>query len=160
MPTNPNYQSGEAHQAAKCRFKQATCHKCKKKYRIAKVCWSSQAGMVPQRQEETHPGHQVEQEDNSEVYTMYNLPRAKVDPIQVVVQIGDEELLMEVDLGTSLSIISEETYCSLTKTPALLPIQARLRTCIGEPLPVLGSITVPIHHNHQQKILPLLLVKG
>ena len=59
----------EAHPAAKCRFKQASCHKYKKKGHIAKVCWSSQAGMVPQKQEETHPVHQVEQEDNSEVYT-------------------------------------------------------------------------------------------
>ena len=75
-------------------------------------------------------------------------------------QIGDQELPMEATTGASLSIISEETYCSLTKTPALLPTQARLHTYTGELLPVLGSITVPVHHNHQQKILPLLVVKG
>ena len=103
---------------------------------------------MPQRQEETHPAHQVEQEDNSEVYTMYNLPGATVDPIRVVVQIGDQEVPMEVDTGASLSIISEEMYCSLTKTPALLPTQARLCTYTGELLPVLGSITVPVRHNH------------
>ena len=138
---------------------EGTCHKCKTKGHIVKVCWSSQAGLVPQRQEETHPVHQVEQEDNSEVYTMYNLPGAKVDPIRVV-QIGDQELPMEVDIGASLSIISEGTYCSLTKIPALLPTQARLHTYTGELLPVLGLITIPVHHNHQQKILPLLVVKG
>ena len=38
MPTNPCYRCGEAHQAAKCKFKQATCHKCKKKGHIVKVC--------------------------------------------------------------------------------------------------------------------------
>ena len=48
MRTNPCYRCGEAHQAAKCRFKQATCHKCKKKGHIAKVCRSSQVGLVPQ----------------------------------------------------------------------------------------------------------------
>ena len=42
----------------------------------------------------------------------------------------------------------------------MLPTQARLHTYTGELLPVLGSITVPVHHNYQQKILPLLVVKG
>ena len=116
--------------------------------------------MAPQRHEETRPVHQVTQEDSSEVYTMYNLPGAQLDPIQVVVWIGDQELPMEVDTGASLSIISEQTYHSLIKAPALLPTQARLRTYTGEPLPVLGLITVLVHHNNQQKILPLLVVKG
>ena len=91
---------------------------------------------------------------------MYNLPGAQIDPIQVVVWIGDQELPMEVDTGASLSIISEQTYHSLIKAPALLPTQARLRTYTGEPMPVLGLITVPVHHNNQQKTLPLLVVKG
>ena len=42
----------------------------------------------------------------------------------------------------------------------MLPTQARLRTYTGEPLSVLGSITVAVHHNHQQRTLPLLVVKG
>ena len=116
--------------------------------------------MVPRRQNDTRTIHQLEQEDNSEVYTMYNLQGAKVDPIRVVVRIGDQELPMEVDTGASLSIISEETYHSLTKTPALLPTQARLCTYTGEPLPVLDSITVAVHYKHQQRTLPLLVVKG
>ena len=60
--------------------------------------------MAPQRHEETRHVHQVTQEDSSEVYTMYNLPGAQIDPIQVVVWIGDQELPMEVDTGASLSI--------------------------------------------------------
>ena len=91
---------------------------------------------------------------------MYNLPGAQIDPIQVDMWIGDQELPMEVDTGASLSIISEQTYHSLIKAPALLLTQARLRTYTGEPMPVLGLITVPVHHNNKQKILPLLVVKG
>ena len=63
MPTNPYYQFGETHPAAKCRFKQAKCHKCNKNGYIMKVCRSSQAGMVLQRQEENHPVHQVEHKE-------------------------------------------------------------------------------------------------
>lgn len=63
-------------------------------------------------------------------------------------QIRDQELPMEVDTGALLSIISEETYCFLIKITALLPTQARLHTYTKEPLPVLGSITVPVHQSN------------
>lgn len=76
-----------------CRFKQAICHKCKKKGHIAKERHSSQAGIVPQRQphpSETHPVHQIAQEESSEeLNAMYNFPGAQINPIQVVVNIGD-----------------------------------------------------------------------
>ena len=84
MANQPCFRCGGAHPPAKCRFKQASCHKCNKKGHIARACRSSQAGMAPQRHEETRPVHQVTQEDSSEVYTMYNLPGAQIDPIQVV----------------------------------------------------------------------------
>ena len=136
MPTNACYRCGEAHQAAICRQ-----HVINVRRRA--ILQSSQAGLVPQRQEEIHPVHQVEQVNNSEVYTMYNFPGAKVDLIWEVVQIGDQELLMKVDTGASLSVIIEETYCFLTKTPALLPTQARLRTYTAVCCSVFGWYT---HH--------------
>ena len=74
--------------------------------------------------------------------------------------IGNQDLLMEVDTGASLSIISEKTYSSLHNAPQLQSTEARLRTYTGESLPVLGSITVTVHHNNQQKTLPLLIVQG
>ena len=75
---------------------------------------------------------------------------------QTVVGIGNQNLLMEVDTGVSLSIISEETYSSLDNASQLQPTGARLRTYTVESLPVLGSITVSVHHNHQVTTLPLL----
>ena len=65
-------------------LKKAMCHKCKKKGHIAKSWLSRQAGVVPWRQNDTRPVHQLEQEDNSEVYTMYNLQGAKVDPSELL----------------------------------------------------------------------------
>ena len=40
-------------------------------------------------------------------------------PIQAVVGIGNQDLLMEVYTGASLSIISEKTYSSLHNVPQL-----------------------------------------
>lgn len=91
---------------------------------------------------------------------MYNLPGPQINPIQVVVYIKDQELPMEVDTGASLYIIIEETHCSLTKAPELQPIKARLCAYTGESLHIVGSTTVPFHHNHQQHVFPLVVVKG
>ena len=74
-----------------------------------------------QRQKEIIPVHQVVQEDSLGVYTMYNLPKAQINTIQVVVWIGNQELSVEVDNSASLSTISEETYHSLIKAPVLQP---------------------------------------
>ena len=68
MPTNQCYQCGKLIQQLNADLSKQRVINIKKGH-IAKVRWSSQAGMVPQKQEETHPVHQVEQEDNSEVYT-------------------------------------------------------------------------------------------
>ena len=67
---------------------------------------------------------------------------------------------MEIDTGASLSTISQKTYRSLNNASQLQSTEARQCTYTGEPLPVQGSITVSVHHNHQQKTLPLLVVGG
>ena len=150
-----------------CRFKQATCHKCNKRGHIARVCHNSQPSNRQGQPSRSGSLHQISQaqeapEDDStdEVYALYNLPGSRTKPIQAVVGIGNQDLLMEVDTGASLSIISEKTYSSLHNAPQLQSTEARLRTHTGESLPVLGSITVTVHHNNQQKTLPLLIVQG
>ena len=166
----PCYRCGGNHRADMCRFKQATCHKCNKRGHIARVCHNSQIKLPSNRQgQPSRSGslHQISQaqeapEDDStdEVYALYNLPGSRTKPIQAVVGIGNQDLLMEVDTGASLSIISEKTYSSLHNAPQLQSTEARLLTYTGESLPVLGSITVTVHHNNQQKTLPLLIVQG
>ena len=82
------------------------------------------------------------------VYALYNLPGSRTKSIQNVVDIGNQDLMMEVDTGASISIISEKTYSFNA-----LSTKARLHTYTGESLPVLHSITVSVHHNHKQKTL-------
>ena len=48
IPGKPCYRCGGPHSSAKCRFKEASCHLCKKTGHIAKMCSSSQ--MSPQKQ--------------------------------------------------------------------------------------------------------------
>ena len=138
----PCYRCGGNHRADICKFKQATCHKCNKKGHIAKVCHSSQTKPPSNRQGQPPRNsslHQILQaqealEDDStdEVYALYNLPGSQTKPIQTIVSIGNQDLLMEVDTGASLSIISKKTYSSLNNAPQLQSTEVRLHTYTGQ----------------------------
>ena len=78
---------------------------------------------------------------------MYNIPGSRVNPIQVTLSIENQDVLMEVDTGASLTIMSEKAYRALPQAPELQPTEARLHTYTGENLPVLGSIPVSVSHN-------------
>ena len=62
----------------------------------------------------------------------------KGQPIVVTVKINGSELLMEVDTGASLSIISECIYHSLIALPELNSIHVTLHTYTGESIIILG----------------------
>ena len=91
---------------------------------------------------------------------MFTLPSSKQDPIQITVDVDNFLLSMELDTGVSLSIISETVYKNLPSVPKLEPTSASLTTYTGEPIKVLGSTTVKVCHNGQEKCSPLLVVSG
>ena len=73
------------------------------------------------------------------------------------------EVEMEVDTGASATIMSEATCRRLwpkAKAPLLQPTQARLQTYTGEPLTVLGAITVDVQYHKQSATLSLVVVRG
>ena len=162
LPANTQcYRCGGNHKASSCTFKESACHHCKKKGHLAKMCRNRRD---PSTGKSTSKGmHQVTLDDEGtqdDVYRMYNLPGPQTNPIQVTVSIENQDVLMEVDTGASLSVISEATYKSLSTVLPLQPTQAKLCTYTGESLGVLGSISVSVLHNQQQKQLSLLVVSG
>jgi len=59
--------------------------------------------------------------DDADIYTMFTLPSSKVDPIKIVVKLDNTPILMELDTGASLSIISYDVYKILPLQPILQP---------------------------------------
>ena len=53
----------------------------------------------------------LDDDETEDVYRMYNLP---ANPIQVTVSIEGQDVLMKVETGASLSVVSEMTYMSLS----------------------------------------------
>ena len=89
--------------------------------------------------------------------------RRSAQPLTVRMLFNAIEVEMEVDTGASATIMSEATYRRLwpkAKAPLLQPTQARLQTYTGEPLTVLGAITVDVQYHKQSATLSLVVVRG
>ena len=70
---------------------------------------------------------------------------------------------MEVDIGASLSIISEETYSRLwpeKKKPSLEESNITLRTYSGEQLAIKGTLQVDVEYKDQKAHLQLVVATG
>ena len=79
----------------------------------------------------------------------------------VELTLNKANVVMEVDTGVSVSLLSESTYRRLWPAATRLPLSpsdARLHTYSGELIKVLGTTSVTIRYRGQVKQLPLLIV--
>ena len=105
------------HAAKDCKFKDATCHACGKRGHIAPACRSNPA-MKPQVNQQprstphggTHLIQQAPSDDSdTEKYYRFRLSAPAANPIEVTVHVEGKPLIMELDTGAAMSIISEDT---------------------------------------------------
>ena len=177
---------GGNHNQANCSFINEECFYCHKKGHISAVCFqkrrdSKQPRRSPQDQQYQHserkqnkiprrfekkPTHKVEETTESEQsseYQMYNCHTVESQPLCVELLIQGALLSMEVDTGATLSIISRQTYDTAwtgTQVPPIKPSNVKLRTYMGEGIPVDGAIEVDVSYQDQKAHLNLLVVAG
>ena len=156
------YRCGGDHYATKCKFIAADCRLCGKKGHLARVCRSrkekpqqqknppkAKTGHPPQPQQNNkqHPTHNLDHkshplpmgDSDQEDYPLFTLPSAG-KPIVVSVSVNKVDLSMELDTGASLSIMSQDTYSSLSSTlPPLSPSHVILTTYTGEKIKPVGA---------------------
>ena len=85
---------------------------------------------------------------------------SSVHPITVKLQVNHRKLTMEVDTGAAVSIISEETQKKLFPDARLIRAPVKLRTYTGEPMPVVGEMSVEVKYGSQTSRLTLIVVEG
>ena len=91
---------------------------------------------------------------------MYNLTGTSIKPLKVTVTVDNEELVVEVDTGVSVSIISEEIYDRLWpngEKPSLLESDITLRTYSGEQLAIKRTLKVDVQYKDQNAQLQLVV---
>lgn len=137
-----------------CKFREATCHNCGKPGHIAPVCRSAKKPQNPKRPIRPRRPQtkfvEVEQQDSaeetelsgSEDLALFTVGANSSTPIELEVQINNQPLIMELDTGADVSIISEKTYKSTLAHMKLQPLSTPLSTYTGECMKVLGKIQV------------------
>ena len=141
--------------------------KCKKKGHIARVCRSRPPRQTTTpRQQASHSVRQVGEESDIDVedslqpILTVQQRSDRTPPIQVHVEIDKCTVAMEVDTGTSVSLMGEAMYRELWPRRGLGSTTIRLQTYSKEPIAVVGSTDVQVCYEGQIAVLPLIVVKG
>ena len=168
------YRCGKDHHPSKCRFKDATCHYCKKKGHIVANCQkkarkSSEKFSNPtssqQGKQKVHVLDTEEPDEEQDIYPLFAVnPSCHKNPYMVTVQLNGLEVKMELDTGASLSVISEDVYTQLKNikgsTLNLQDTKLTLKSYTGEIIPVLGTLSVEVKYKDFCRHLSVIVVKG
>ena len=74
------------------------------------------------------------------------------------VTINGKSVTVEIDTGSSVSIISDSVFSSVFKTATLQETEIKLCTYSGKQLPIKGKITCEVNYEGQIYTLPLIVL--
>ena len=104
------------HLSHQCGFREAVCHKCRKRGHLAKVCRSakvpSQRG-GPSRNTKWVATQLEENQEIEEEQFVHQIGSSSAPPYQVQLTVNNKQVVMEVDTGAAVSIMSYKTYMKL-----------------------------------------------
>ena len=153
------YRCGrDNHLAAQCPHLETTCFLCGKKGHLKKLCRSGKSQRTERKGTKTDL--KLLQADDEEAEQMLQHIPSGSKPFQLTLVVEGKEVIMELDTGAGVSLVSEETYQRYWPGRALQHSTVRLRTYTGESLEVLGEMEVKVVHEIQMMTLPLVVVKG
>ena len=105
----------------------------------------------------------VLEEVDEELYKMFTLRDRSSEPIVVKCLPNGVPMDMEYDTGVSLLVICQDTYTKFSKSSCIGDLEkteVKLKTSMGESIPVLSKIRMHMKHEGQEEVLPVLVVKG
>ena len=116
------YRCGNtSHTGQDFRFREAVCHKCKKRSHLARVCRSSSSSYRSNRRPTrwvesevtTADKRSLSPEPDDILGNVYAVGCSRVSPYKATLELEGQPVTMEVDTGAAVSIISQKTHASL-----------------------------------------------
>ena len=150
--------NGTSHLASKCKYKSYECNNCKRIGHLSKACRSAKINY----NENQEINSQGVDHTSGEVNTLFHVNDAMVNkvvqPYRVTMLIEDVPIVMELDTGSGLSVISYETYCKYFDKITLQDTDCVMRSYSNQILNVKGKLQVSVSHNNQRENLDLYVV--
>ncbi|XP_069114565.1 uncharacterized protein [Argopecten irradians] len=159
------FRCGKQHSPATSRYKDIECYSCGKTGHLQRQSgvtrcqtrrpFRKHTGRGRGKGRPTSSTNYVEAEED-EVYTMFHASHSK-DAYMTTVQHENKSIVMEIDTGASLSVISQRTPDEIVDQGVEIKVQPcdrKLRTYLGEPIPVVGKCLVSVVCNSQSKNCP------
>ena len=85
-------------------------------------------------------------DSDSDEHYLFKLHESSSNPMEVTVIVEDKPLVMEVDTGAAMSIISEATQAKLFPHLKLHKSKVVLKTYTDEPIQVKGQVNVHVNY--------------
>eukprot|EP00731_Ephydatia_muelleri_P023099 Em0015g682a len=156
------------HQAEHCRFKNAVCYRCYKKGHIEAKCKTrqdkEQTKWMEEQGEDECKGHRYHVIDTLCEETMGSVFKSQdtsgTSVYRVKMEINGEMLMMEIDTGAAVSLISEDTYRKKFSKLQLTASAVRLVTYTTQRIEVCGEVRVRVRLGDQEKHCRLVVVAG
>ena len=148
------------HKAKDCRHKNVKCYMCHKTGHLSSVCRSTTANPGRGNSQHVRWIEEPSQQNNDVDSTIFSSFRKSPNPFTVELTVQAKPLKFEIDTGASVTLISEETYNEHCQNTPLQKSSLTLRTYTGQPLQVLGQLTVDVSYHSQQGSYTLYVVKG
>jgi len=124
-PTGKCFSCGGDHFRNKCKFRNATCHKCKKVGHIARVC----------KQTSVH---------STDIQSCLSMGFNADLLYRAVKFINGTNLKFILDTGSTISIISEKLYRKHFSNIKIQPFSGMITAASGHGLPIKGTITLKV----------------
>ena len=167
------------HKSLDCPAKGKTCSCCGKLNHFAQVCRSREANSKLQSKNDWKPRenrqvHHIDDqssqsdESSSQVWSItYTLNKVKSYVKQIfmptaLILIMQELISFNIDTGSQVDIIDEETFKKLKRKPVLSNCKTTLYAYMGkEPIHVLGQFETRVKYNHNPyKSITFIVTKG
>lgn len=138
-----------------CKFRKARCSACGKKGHQADVCRSSHKMDV----DLTHDAASVSEAgtDGHEVALVQALLPPSPHKMFLEVRINDQEVQLQIDTGSAVTIINWPTYEKLG-SPPLHPFNTKLRSFTNDVISVEGAFTARVQYGQQTISARILVV--
>ncbi|XP_032075671.1 uncharacterized protein K02A2.6-like, partial [Thamnophis elegans] len=174
----PCLSCGGRHDRQTCQFKNAICRRCQRQGHLAQVCRASlpapaffqateRTKQQQRRQQPTKPARRGDDchtvSEPQEVETFINQASSGNRKITANVHLAGQPCQMEVDSGSSRSLLSWDMFSYLCPTVSqnkLAPSRVLLRDYQGKLIPVLGSFPIPVRYGKFEGELPIIIVKN